>query len=147
MEFNTKDCAWANITVTLLGRKITGLRGFELKKTKEKEHVYAAGDEPVDINSGNNKYEGNFKMLKYELDLLNEASQLAGYEDLTEVPHTLITSTVEYKKTATSPLKVIAVPGIAFTELTIAMEQNAKMSEVTIPWLAMRINFIAKPLS
>lgn len=147
MEFNTKDCSWSNITMTCLGRKITGLRGFEFKKSIEKEHVYASGDEPVDITSGNKKYEGNVKVLKYELDMMNEAALLAGYADISEVPHTLITISVEFKKTITTPAKYIIVPGVAITELSVAMEQNAKMTEVTLPFLAMRINHLAKPLA
>jgi hypothetical protein len=139
MEFNTKECAWSNITLTILGRKLTGLRGFEVKKTVEKEHVYASSDEPVDIQSGNKKYEGSFKMLKYELDMMNDAAQVAGYSDVTEVPHTLITANIEFKKNLADKIRIISVPGVAFTELTVAMEQNAKMTEVTLPYLAMRI--------
>lgn len=144
MEFNTKDCAWSNINLTLLGRKITGLRGFEVKKTVEKEHVYAAGDEPVDINSGNKKYEGSLKLLKYEVDQLNDAAQLATYSDILEVPHTLITCTIDFKKNPTDKTRTIVVPGLAFTELAIALEQNTKMTEVTLPFLAMRILHVPK---
>jgi len=144
MEFSTNDCAWSNTSVVVLGRKLTGLRGFEFKKSIEKEHVYASGDEPVDIRSGNKKYEGNLKLLKYELDLLNDAAQAAGYADITEVPHTAIAITVEFKKTNTTKSRLLSVPGVAFTELAIAMEQNAKMTEVTLPFLALRILSTAK---
>lgn len=144
MEFNTKDCAWSQITLTLLGRKITGLRGFEVKKSIEKEHVYASGNEPVDIQEGNKKYEGNLKILKYEVDLLNDAALVAGFADVTEVPHTLISCTVEFKKNLVDKIRIISVPGVAFTELSIAMEQNAKMTEVTLPFLAMRILHLGK---
>lgn len=144
MEFSTNDCAWSKVTVTLLGRKITGLRGFEYKKTVEKEHVYASGDEPVDIQTGNKKYEGNIKVLKAEVDMMNDAALKAGYEDITEVPHTLITLTCEFKKSPISRAEIIAVPGIAFTELGIALEQNAKMTEVTLPFIAMRIQTLSK---
>lgn len=139
MDFSTNDCSWSKITITLLGRKITGLRGFEVKKTVEKEHVYAAGDEPMDISSGNKKYEGSFKMLKYEVDLLNDAALLAGFADITDVPHTAIASTIEYKKNLTDPVRITSVLGIAFTELPEGMEQNAKMHEVTLPYLALRV--------
>lgn len=142
--FNTKDCAWANVTVTLLGSRITGLRGFEVKKTVEKEHVYAAGSEPVDINEGNKKYEGSFKLLKYEVDRLNDAALAAGYADITEVPHTLISATIEFKKQLADKIRIVAVPGLAFTEMSIAMEQNAKMTEVNLPFLAMRIQHLSK---
>jgi len=144
MEFSTKDCAWSNVSMTILSRKLTGLRGFEFKKSVEKEHVYAAGDEPVDIQSGNKKYDGNLKVLKYEADMMNEAALLAGFSDITEVPHTLITITVEFKKLPTDKTRIIVVPGVAFTELAIAMEQNAKMTEVTLPFLAMRIQHLSK---
>lgn len=139
MEFSTKDCAWSNVTITILGRKLTGLRGFEVKKTVEKEHVYASGDEPVDIQSGNKAYSGNFKTLKYELDLMNDAAQAAGFADVTEVPHTLIAANIEFKKNLVDKIRIISVPGVSFTELTVAMEQNAKMTEVTLPYLAMRV--------
>jgi len=144
MDFSTKDCSWSNITLTLLGAKITGLRGFEVKKTVEKEHVYASGDEPVDINTGNKKYDGNLKMLKYEVDKLNAAALIAGFADILEVPHTLITCTIDFKKNPTDKTQYIVVPGIAFTELGIAMEQNTKMTEVTLPFIAMRVQHLVK---
>lgn len=139
MDFSTNDCAWSQITFILLGRKLTGLRGFEIKKTVEKEHIYASGNEPVDIQDGNKKYEGNIKVLKHEVDKMNDAALVAGFTDITEVPHTLMLLTVEYKKTISSERRLITVPGVAITELGIAMEQNAKMGEVTLPFLAMRI--------
>lgn len=144
MEFSTKDTAWSNVTLTLLGRKITGLRGFEVKKSVEKEHVYASGNEPVDINTGNKKYEGNIRLLKYEVDQLNQAALIAGFADILEVPHTLITCTIDFKKSLSDATQIIVVPGLAFTELSVTMEQNAKMTEVTLPFLAMRIQHISK---
>jgi hypothetical protein len=144
MDFFTKDCAWSKITLTVLGRKITGLRGFEIKKSVEKEHIYAAGSEPVDIQEGNKKYEGNLKLLKYEVDLLNDAAVLAGFEDITEVPHTLISATVEYKKNLVDPVRITSILGMAFTELPEGMEQNAKMHEITLPWLAMKVTRFPK---
>jgi hypothetical protein len=144
MDFKTQDCAWSNIKLTLLGRTLTGLRGFETKKTIEKEHVYASGDEPIDIQSGNKKYEGSLKLLKFEVDLLNDAALLAGFADITEVPHTLITATIEFKKELIGTIRTIAVLGISFTELPTAMEQGAKMGEVTLPFLAMLVQHLSK---
>lgn len=144
MEFNTKDCAWSNITITLLGTKITGLRGFSFKKTVEKEHVYAAGDEPVDIQTGNKAYAGSLKMLKYELDKLNAAAQKAGFVDITEVPHTAITIMTEFKKTIASSNEVLSTVGAAFTEIDVKGEQNSKFMEVDLPFIAMRITPISK---
>lgn len=137
--FSTKECAWAQINITVLGRKIVGLRGFEFKKTVEKEHLYGAGDAPIDIQTGNKKVEGNIKLLKYEVDMMNDAAKVAGFFDILEVPHQLVLITCDYKKLATDPKRTITVSGVAFTELTSAMEQNAKMTEVTLPFIAMDI--------
>lgn len=137
--FSTKECAWAHVSVTILGRTIVGLRGFEFKKTIEKEHLYAAGDMPIDIQSGNKKFEGNLKLLKYEVDMLNDAAFAAGYIDILEVPHDVVVITCDYKKRETDKKRTVIASGVAFTELTRAMEQNAKMSEVTLPLLAMNI--------
>jgi hypothetical protein len=137
--FSTKECAWQNTSITVLGRKVTGLRGFEFKKTVEKEHLYAAGSAPIDIQDGNKKYEGNLKLLKYEVDLLNDAALTAGFADITEVPHESILITTEYKKVVTDKPRKIIAAGVGFTEMGFAMEQNAKMTEVTLPFIAINI--------
>jgi hypothetical protein len=139
--FSTKECAWAHVSITVLGRTIVGLRGFEFKKTIEKEHLYAAGDKPIDIQSGNQKFEGNLKLLKFEVDMLNDAAVNSKYADILEVPHDLIVITCDYKKRDNDPTRTITVSGVAFTELTTTMEQNAKMTEVTLPLLAMNIEY------
>ena len=137
--FSTKECAWQNTSLTVLGRKVTGLRGFEFKKSVEKEHLYAAGSEPIDIQDGNKKYEGNIKLLKYEVDLLNDAALAAGFTDITEVPHEAILITTEYKKVITDKARKVIAAGVGFTEMGFAMEQNAKMTEVTLPFIAIKI--------
>jgi hypothetical protein len=143
-SFKTQDCAWSNISLTLLGRKLTGLRGFEVEKDVEKEYIYASGSEPVDIQVGNKKYPGSFKLLKFEVDLLNDAALQAGFADITEVPHTLITATIEFKKELIGTIRTISILGIAFTNLKFAMEQNAKMHEVTLTFMAMRLQPLKK---
>jgi hypothetical protein len=134
--FSSKECAWAQVSVKLLGRTIIGLRGFEFKKTVEKEALYGAGDEPIDIQTGNKKYEGNLKLLKHEVDLLNDAALAAGYADITEVPHSVVMITCMYKKTPADVSRVITATGVAFTEVGSSMEQGGKMTEVTLPWIA-----------
>jgi hypothetical protein len=136
--FNTSECAWSHTSVKLLGRTISGLRGFSFKKGIEKEHLYAAGSEPIDIQSGNKKPEGSLKMLKYEFDLLNDAAQAAGYDDILEVPHEAITVTCAFKKRSTDVIRIIEAQGVAFTEYEAALEQNAKLTEVNLPFLAIK---------
>jgi len=137
VHIRSSECAWHHAELKLLGRTIKGLRGFEFKKTVEKEHLFAAGSDAIDIQTGNKKVDGNIKILGFELDQLNMAANIAGFQDITEVPHEAIVATVSFKKSLVDRRTTITVRGIAFTEYAHAMEQNAKMREVTLPLLAM----------
>jgi len=139
INIRSSECAWKHAEVIVLGRIIKGLRGFEFKKTVEKEPLYGAGQHAIDIQEGNIKCEGNIKVLGFELDALNKAAIVAGYSDISEVPHEAITLQATFKKNVTDPKTTLSVVGVAFTEVTNAMEQNAKMREVTLPILAMNI--------
>ncbi len=139
MGFTTKECAWAQVNVKLLGNTIVGLRGFEFKKGIDKEHLYAAGPDPIAIQSGNKKPEGNLKVLKFELDKLNEAAQVAGYADILEVPGELILITTSFRSSPTAPMFICEAIGVEFSEWTVGQEQNAKFTEVTLPFLALKV--------
>lgn len=135
--FSTAECAWHHIKVKVLTRTLVGIRGFDLKKTFEKEYLYAAGNKPIDIQEGQQAYPVTLKLLKFEVDQLNDAARLAGYKDITEVPHEAVVITVSYKKKATDPARSITCPGVAFTEISAAMDTGGKMTEVSMPGLAM----------
>lgn len=136
--FSIKECAWNQTSMRMLGRTIEGLKGFEFGKEKEKELIYAAGDEPVDITSGNKKVDGNITALKYEWDQLNDAAQTAGFEDILDVPHTLVLITCAFKVNDASPIRILEVTGVAFSKWTLAMQQNAKFMDVPMPFIAIK---------
>ena len=138
MGFSTTECAWSQTSIKMLGRTIIGIRGFEFEKTIDDEYIYGAGDEPLDITSGNKSYPGSIKLLKYELDLLNAAAVRAGYEDITEVPYAAIVITCNFKLTAGSPNKTITATGVKIGSYKISGEQNAKMFEVTLPFKSLK---------
>jgi len=138
-SFSTEECAWAQTSLKILTRTVVGRLAFKFKKAVEKEHLYGGGADPIDIQSGNRKPEGSVDVLKYELDLFNDAAQAAGYDDITEVPHTLISITCSFKKTATSPMRTIEAVGVAIMEYEVGMEQNAKSTKVSLPFLAMKM--------
>lgn len=137
MNIRSKECAWHQSELKILGRVITGLRGWEVKKTVEKDPLYGAGQHAIDITEGNVKVEGNIKVLGFEADALNQAAQIAGYDDITNVPHELIVMNIKLKKTLADKPVHIAVRGIAFTESGDSMEQGAKNREITLPYIAM----------
>jgi hypothetical protein len=140
MGFSTKECAWKHTTVKVLGRTLVGIQGFEFKKNIDKEALYGAGDEPIDIQSGNKSYTGNLELLKFEVDMLDDAAYKAGYTGgIIDVPHEAIFITCVYKKEKNDPKRTLTATGVAFTESTFGMKQNGKNTPVTLPFIAMRI--------
>ncbi len=137
VNITSSECAWSHFEVKILNRVIKGLRGFESKKTVDAEHLYGAGDEPIDIMKSNKKYEGNIKILGFEADAMNKAAQDAGFDDITEVPHELIVITISFKRRATDKLKTYISTGVQFTEDGVSLEQGAKNREITLPYIAM----------
>jgi hypothetical protein len=139
VNITSEECAWSRFEIKILGRTIKGLRGFGFKKEVEKEHLYGAGDDPIDIMSGNKKGTGSIKVLGFESDLMNKAARDAGYEDITDVPHEAIVITCAFKKRMIDPVKTYIASGVAFSENGIDMEQNAKFREISLPYLAMNV--------
>lgn len=135
----SRECEWHKWELRIFGRPIIGLRGFEYGKKVEKEHLYGAGKDPIDIQEGNVAPEGSLKVLGYERDQLNDAAILAGFDGLTDVPADLITLTITYRKSPTDKLRKVSVVGVSFTEDKNSMDQGAKYREVTLPFLAMKI--------
>lgn len=140
VNIRTSECAWAQFEVKILGRKIKGIRGFEAKKTIEKEHLYGAGDEPIDLATGNKSYTGNITLLGFEVDAMNRAARMAGFEDILEVPHEAIVITANFQKLKVDPKTFITVVGVGFTEVPQAIKQNDKNREIQLPFLAMNIS-------
>ena len=137
INIRSSECAWHQTEVKILGRTLTGIRGWEVKKTVEKEPLYGAGQHAIDITEGNVKVEGSFKVLGFEADALNSAAQQAGYDDITAVPHEAIVANIKMKRSLMDKTTNIAIRGIAFTEAGDSMEQGAKNREVTLPFIAM----------
>lgn len=142
VNIRSSEVAWGKGEVIIFGRRVKGLRGWEFKKTVEKEHLYGAGSNAIDIQEGNVKCDGNIKVLGFELDALNKTAQMAGFTDITEVPHEAILITINLKKSPADKTTKVTITGVAFTESGSAMEQGAKMREVTLPYLAMDITMV-----
>lgn len=137
MSFSTNECAFKQVSIVCLGRKFVGIQGFEYKKNVEKELIYGAGGKPIDINEGNERIEGSLKLLKYEVDMLNDAARKANYTDITSVPHQAISIVFTYQKNALSPVRTSSLIGVAITEMPFGLDQGAKNMQVTLPFIAM----------
>lgn len=138
-EFNSKEYAFVNMSVSYLGTKISTLRGLKFKVTKEKEALYATGNKPHSIQHGNKAYEGELKILQSGLKQLNDAALAAGYEDVTDFAFDISVAFSPKKITGQSKIERFILVGAEVTEFELGMEQGDKFAEVTLPLIALDV--------
>ena len=73
--FNSREYEWADITVVMGGRNITGLRGIKYNIKREKELLHAKGNKPHSVQRGNYDYSGEISLVQSEYLALREAAK------------------------------------------------------------------------
>lgn len=129
--FNSKQYAWADLTVVVGGTDITGIRGVKYIEKGEKEAVYAKGRNPQTIQFGNVSYEGEIMVLQSELERL----VLAGGGSILGLN---VDVTVTYGNPPDA-IRTDRIEGVSFTETARELKQGDKFMEVTIPFIALNV--------
>jgi hypothetical protein len=137
--FNSRECEFADIKVSMLGKELSGLRGLTHKYAREKEHVYGQGSDARSIQRGNKKLDGSLALLKSDFDELNTVARNAGYPNLVEVPGKLINITCVYQKDDGDPIKTDVLIYVEFTEYEDGMKQGDKFKEIALPFLFLKL--------
>lgn len=140
MHIRSSECAWHHSTVNILGRNLVGITAWEFKKEVEKTAEYGAGQKAIDIQEGPEKCSGSITVFGYELDKMEQAAKLAGYESLLHVPHEAIVVTTCLRKTLADPITTITALGVSFTETTDGMGQGDKKRECPLPFICLDID-------
>lgn len=140
MHIRSSECAWHHSTVNILGRNLVGITAWEFKKEVEKTAEYGAGQKAIDIQEGPEKCSGSITVFGYELDKMEQAAKLAGYESLLHVPHEAIVVTTCLRKTLADPIITITARGVSFTETTDGMGQGDKKRECPLPFICLDID-------
>ncbi|TAD83307.1 MAG: hypothetical protein EAY75_15000 [Bacteroidetes bacterium] len=134
MAFNSREYEWADVTLVLGGRDLTGIRGVKYSEKIEREPLYAKGRYPHSIQSGNISYEGEMTVLQSEMEALVKAGNgsMLALKGLTAV--------VSYGSAqAGDAVLNDRIEGIYFTETPKELKQGDKMMEVTLPFVAVRV--------
>lgn len=132
--FDSRQYEWADITLLMGGRDVTGARGVKYTAKQEKEPVYGKGNLPISIQKGNKSYEGELTVLQSEL----EALRLAGGGSILDMQ---ITAIVSYGNPSQGDALVIdELIGVQFTDETKEMKQGDKFAEITMPIIFLRLN-------
>ena len=124
---NTREYEWADVTVVVAGRDVTGIRGVSYTAEQEKEALYAKGNKPHGIQRGNKAYTGSLRLLQSEYDALNAA---AG-GDVLNVSFDVVVSYGNPSKgdiVHTDLLK-----GVEITSKPKSLNQNDKFMEIELP--------------
>lgn len=140
MHIRSSECAWHHSTVNILGRNLVGITAWEFKKEVEKTAEYGSGQKAIDIQEGPEKCSGSITVFGYELDKMEQAAKLAGYESLLHVPHEAIVVTTCLRKTLADPITTITARGVSFTETTDGMGQGDKKRECPLPFICLDID-------
>ena len=134
--FNSKEYAWVDVQVQMNGRKVIGLRGVKYKISQEKEVIYGAGSEPLTIGRGNKSYEGEFTVLQSELEALTRSAGTGA--DIVDIPPFDIV--VSYAPNDGGAIVTDVIRYAEFTENEKSMSQGDKNMEITLPFIALKID-------
>lgn len=131
--FNSREYEWADLTLMLGGRDITGVRAVKYSEKIEREPVYAKGRYPHGIQSGNIAYEGEITMLQSEYEALVKSGKGS-------VLSLSLDAVFAYGNPSVGDALVKdMVSGIRFTEAGKEFKQGDKFQEITLPFVCVRI--------
>lgn len=131
--FNSREYEYADISVIMAGRTVTGFRAITYTKSQEKEALYAKGNRPHSIQHGNKSYEGSITLLQSELEALEHASG----GDALDASFDLLVSYGNPMKG--DVIQTDYIKGAEITEIPKGMSQGDKFAEIELPFIALDV--------
>lgn len=126
---NTREYEWADVTVVMAGRSVTGLRGVKYSAKQEKELLHAKGNKPHSIQRGNKTYDGEITLLQSEYEALKKASG----GDILDASMDIVAA--YGNPSAGDVITTDVLIGVEFTEDNTEWKQGDKFQEKTLPFL------------
>ena len=131
--FDSRQYEYADITLMLGGKDITGVRGIQYAAKQEKELVYGKGSEPISIQKGNRSYEGTLTLLQSELETLIKNSKDRSILSLQ------LDAEISYGNSNAGDVMIVdSLQAIQFTEEPKEMKQGDKFMEISLPFIFLR---------
>lgn len=134
--FNSREYEFADLTVVMAGRDITGIRSIKYGSKQEKEAIYAKGNKPHSIQKGNKSYEPSIGLLQSELEAIIQASP---NRDPLDISFDIIV--VYGNPSKGDPIVTDVIKGCELTEIPKSLKQGDKFMEIELPAIAMGIDF------
>lgn len=136
-SFNTKEYAWIDVNVVLLGKPVTGLRGIEYKSKRQTEALFATGKKARGIQKGKKEYEGTITVLQSELIAMQAAAKQSGYDDITDLEFDIIVSYMP----ESGVVQTDKVVNASITEAPNSIKEGDLYSEHALPFIACDIEY------
>ena len=136
-SFNTKEYAWIDVNVVLLGKPVAGLRGIEYKSKRSKEALFATGKKARGIQLGKKEYEGTITVLQSELIAMQAAAKNAGYDDITDLEFDIIVSYIS----ESGVVQTDKVVNASVTEAPNSIKEGDLYSEHALPFIACDVEY------
>lgn len=136
-NFNSKEYAWIDVNVVLLGKPVTGLRGIEYKSKRQKEALYATGKKARGIQLGKKEYEGTITVLQSELIAMQAAAKAKGYDDITDLEFDIIVSYIPEG----GVVQTDKVVNASITEAPNSIKVDDLYSEHALPFIACDVEY------
>jgi len=136
-KFNSKEYAWIDVNVVMLGKPVTGLRGIEYKSKRQKEALYATGKKARGIQLGKKEYEGTITVLQSELIAMQAAAKAKGYDDITDLEFDIIVSYIPEG----GVVQTDKVVNASITEAPNSIKVDDLYSEHALPFIACDVEY------
>ena len=134
MAFDTREYEYADMTLVLGGKDITGLRALTYDEEQDKEPVYGKGNKPRKIQKGNIKYSGELVILQSDYETLVANSQTKSVLDLQ------VNAIVSYGNPSNGDVVLVDVlKAIQFTKAPKGMKQGDKFAEIKLPFIFLEV--------
>lgn len=133
-SFSSRQYEWADVTVIIGGKPITGINSVSYKASQEKTAIYGKGNQPISIQRGNISYEGSVKLYQSELETLAAAGGKNGILGLE------VDIVVSYGNPSNGDLvRTDILKGVQFTEEPREMTQTDSYMESELPIIFLRL--------
>ena len=133
MAFDSREYEFADLTLVLGGKDITGFRSIKYSVKQEKELVYGKGNEPLKIQKGNKAYEGELGVLQSELETLVANSKDGSVLSLQ------LDAVVAFGDPSKGDMMLVDIlQGIQFTEEPKELKQGDKFADIKLPFIFLR---------
>lgn len=131
--FDSREYEWADVTILIGTRTITGVRGVKYSVKQDKTPIYGKGNEPYAIQKGNKSYEGELTLSMSEMLALKEESESGSVLDM-QVDMTVCYGNPSQGDT----MHTDKLLGVQFTEEPQEMKQGDTNSEHALPFIFLR---------